>query len=336
LRKILFRVDGTSSTGLGHLMRCKQLSRLFAASGVEAVFVGRIDSQLTSRLVSDNKNLLRLDASLSELEIADKLKTELSLSDYSALVIDLAPQLIDDEMNAYSSLGLPIAVLDDHGAGAEKADLSISAIAYPGEIAADYHGADYIVLSPEIIAQEPSVFSPTVDRILIAMGGSDPFNISVKVLQDLISLDKEFELIVGPANQNLESLQSVARESSSRINIHSQVSDSQLPQIYRQCQLAIISFGISAYAMAYLQIPSIVVAHHQPGAVAAAAFEQAYQTCHFLGRHDQVQKGDYLAIASELIRNDSYRERLSLAGLKAVDGKGLQRVADLILTNLFR
>ena len=93
---------------------------------------------------------------------------------------------------------------------------------------------------------------------------------------------------------------------------------------------AVLSFGITAYGAASLGLPAVHIAHNQGGADAAYAFSRLYGCSVAIGRHDEIEAETLLEVVEGLIADPAVRAEMSRKGREAVDGKGLERVTDLL------
>lgn len=338
-KSILFRVDGGRQTGLGHVVRCLELASELNRRNIQSVFFSRSAPELVPVFAKHPIRVYYLGETAGEVTASKAIENHLLRSLAHGLVIDLAPDLKSGEMKAYRELGLPIAALDDHGAAEKHGDLVVNAIAHPDHLSRDnaerqttFNGAEYIILDPVFSGYTSNAERKNVDRILIAMGGADPHNITLKTLQalDKSSLKQEIHVLLGPVYKYRGAVEEIGKTSSKEIVIHQNLPGDQLPAFIDSFDIAIMSFGISVYAAAHLGVPSVLIAHNDDGARAAWAFTERYGCGIFLGRHDQVQSEEIVSSVERLIENSGMRKKMISRGKASVDGKGLIRVADLL------
>lgn len=336
-RTLLIRVDGGRSVGLGHLMRCLALCRALDKKGVDTVLLMRERQELQTLLAAEMRMVVALPPEGSEADAARMAREIRATLGGDALLVDLPVDLEEDEFDAFSAVGLPLVMFDDHGPAASKADVVINAIAHPDLLEEPrrqeglYRGAEYIILDPAYSNAGAASFNPKVRKILVAMGGSDPHGITPRALRALMPLSAEFELhaLVGPASAGAEQLRRDIDESADRVVIHEGVDN--LPGFLPGFDIAVISFGLTAYGAAALGLPAVHIGHDSDGAAAAEAFARLYGCSVALGRHDQISEADIVSTVKELIGNAARREEMAARGRAAVDGRGLERVVELVL-----
>ncbi len=95
-------------------------------------------------------------------------------------------------------------------------------------------------------------------RLLVTLGGSDPDNITAKVLTALRSIpDLTADIILGPANPHLADLESRIQNSESRIRLRQNPPD--LPDLMARADLAICAGGTTAWELSFLGVPMLVL-----------------------------------------------------------------------------
>ena len=333
---LLIRVDGGREVGLGHLMRCLELCRALELRAVETVLLSRERGELKSVLSREKRMVVALPHDCPEVEAAAFVADIRNTLGGDAVLIDLPDDLSQEEYEAYAALGRPLIVLDDQGPAAQKADLAINAIAHPDHLGDPprgdglHRGAQFIALDKAFRDAEPAAAGETVRKLLVAMGGSDPHGITERTLEALSALPQEIELhaLLGPAFKDQDSLRERIEKSGRPVELHQSVDG--LPQFLAGFDLAVLSFGITAYGAACLGLPAVHIAHNQGGADAAYAFSRLYGCSVALGKHDEVEPETLVEVVEGLIADPATRAEMSRKGREAVDGKGLERVTDLV------
>lgn len=335
-RTLLIRVDGGRRTGLGHMMRCLQLCRSLDDHGVDTMLLMRERSELRGILASETRTIVALPPDADEENAVAFAKDIISTLGGDALLIDLPCNLTEEEYSAFASTGLPLVLLDDHGPAAGKADAVINAIAHSDHLAATpgsdsiYIGAEYIIIDPAFARTEAAI-SPAVQRLLIAMGGSDPFGITPRVLRALLQLPNEIELnaLLGPAYADADGLRRDMEKSGRDVVLAQAVEN--MPEYVAGFDLAVLSFGITAYGAAALGVPSILIGHDDPGVAAARAFSELYGCAVSMGHQKDLDVERLFEEVEKLIADGERRLEMSRKGRAAVDGRGLERVTRIIL-----
>ena len=217
---LLIRADGNARIGTGHIMRCLALAQAWQCKGGKVVFA-MVDStpSIERRLSGEGMEFVRLDSSPGSL--ADATQT------INQALICQAPWIVADGyyfgatwQKEIKDAGSRLLIIDDF-AHAEHyyADLVLNQNLHADAnlYAPREHytrlllGTRYVQLRREFLDwRNWQREIPAVARhILITLGGSDPDNVTGKVIHALDFMqDVEAVVVVGGSNPNLDSLQS--------------------------------------------------------------------------------------------------------------------------------
>ena len=199
---IVFRVDGGRSVGVGHIVRCHWL-----ASAVRDNYGGPVSFYMNQ---DDVGIAIVQSRGWPVLQVA-KEQLGGSNDDPFITVIDLPGGVSSDAIRSLrerNPRGL-VVLMDGTCTGRIEADLVVSPIerfqepsAWQGFRGERYEGPAYAILDPAF-ARVPRRLPRTVSnpRILVCMGGSDPYGLTLQALRALDNMDEEFHVTVavGPA-----------------------------------------------------------------------------------------------------------------------------------------
>lgn len=162
-------------------------------------------------------------------------------------------------------------------------------------------------------------------RVVVTFGGSDPDNVSARVLQGLAGVREQLEILVlvGPANPHRASLELAAARCPHAVEMV--VDPSDMAARLAWGDLAVAAAGVTALELARVGTPhiSIVVADNQrPG---AAALEHC-GTVMNLGWQADVEPETIGHAVAELVHDAPRRAELSRRAGELVDGRGVLRV----------
>jgi spore coat polysaccharide biosynthesis protein SpsF len=188
-----------------------------------------------------------------------------------AIFFDVRDHTTRNELEALKELGTKIVVLDD----SSDRRLSADYVFYPpvpqvGKLNWDdfqgekYIGWEWVFLNKDFYNQEIVTDSShrfKKNSLLITMGGVDPFDLSYKILSLLKTAKFEYPvtLVLGSGYQGLvneEMLKSYA-------NIDLVRSPKNMKELMRQVDFGISAFGVTAYELAALSIPSLLICNGQ-------------------------------------------------------------------------
>jgi len=115
----------------------------------------------------------------------------------------------EDHARRVKLSGLKLITFDDHGTGAALSDLHVASMAFDDSEQALGHkvlrGVDYLILNPEISSRRR--LRRRMDRIVVSLGGSDTYGVTVKAAIMLKELGQPAVIHIGPAFAHREALQ---------------------------------------------------------------------------------------------------------------------------------
>lgn len=340
-KRLVFRVDAGQETGMGHLVRCLALASFLQEHYFCGIaFILKNNGDEASKIVEKKGfvvNSLPPDVSQND----ELLCLEKFIKEYrgNGIILDLTEKITTAHyVKKLKELNLPVICIDNNSEGSRLADVTIITGLHqkPGEEWKHYqgklfYGGEYLILRKELTKQYPK--SPnTIPHILIAMGGSDPRNLTMLVLSHLIPLftDLKISVMVGPFYPYYNDLRTFL----SNYPDISLYFDLENPAwLFSQASIAITSFGVTTYELAAFGVPAIVINptryHHQ---VAKKVMKYGFY----------INAGYYKELSGELIRNTveyllkekEAAAEMSKKGRQLLDGKGLERVAKIIMEEI--
>lgn len=197
-------------------------------------------------------------------------------------------------------------------------------------------GSPYVLLRSEFkswrnwIRKNPD----KADKILVTLGGSDPDNVTLKILGYLQSLTDEgieVVVVVGVSNFYNAALQAAAKQSPIPIQLVRNASN--MPELLAWADMAIISGGTTSYETAFMGLPSLIVI------IAANQIRVAEKLAEIgaavnLGWHHDLTWECIQKKVKDLRVNCKARDSMSRIGRQFVDGRGTTRVIRAMLGRL--
>lgn len=184
-------------------------------------------------------------------------------------------------------------------------------------------GLPYSVLASEFEKHhsQQREFPDQIQSLLITFGGTDPHNISLDLAKHIPNHFKT-TIIAGPGFQNLDALQKLGN-----VRIAQKVQD--MASMLAEHDAVFCSGGVTLHEAMCVGTPAFVinqVAHQEDKAKAA---EQAGAAIN-LG---QAKSWDANRLPEIFKLGKENLQGMSVAGKKFIDGKGLKRVVEAILSN---
>ncbi len=249
-----------------------------------------------------------------------------------------------DYQKAIRDSGLNLLFIDDYGhCDHYYAELILNQNIYAGP---EYYpsreintrlllGTKYILIRNEFLKYRTynREIPKTAQHILVTFGGSDPDNISGKMLAALEYIrkpDLEVIAVVGLNNQNYASLQSMAKNSQLSIRILKDARN--LPDLMAWADVAISAGGSTTYELAFMALPSLLypIAQNQVPIVDSFVKQSAAVDLRSCSIHDP---DSVAGIIYTIIVSSERRDALCRAMKNIVDGKGAFRVVRAMIGN---
>lgn len=339
------RADAGARIGTGHVMRCLALAQAWRSAGGRAVFIMAADAPvIESRLQSEGFMVEHISAEPGGAEDARKTCDIAGLNGADIIVVD-GYHFNSEYQALIKASGKCLLFVDDYGhADRYFADLVLNQNIYADEglywAREPYTrlllGSPFVLLRREFWPWRGwgRTVLPKACRVLITLGGSDPDNVTLKVIESLHSLvaeGLEAVAVVGGSNCHCDEIRLACE--SSPIHLRLVQNASNMPELMAWADVAISSAGTTSWELAFMGLPSlsIVLADNQVR-VAEKLSEAGVSTN--LGWHDRLSAealGDALAA---LLCDPLRRSSMAVAGRQMVDGLGPLRVVSSILEML--
>lgn len=168
-------------------------------------------------------------------------------------------------------------------------------------------------------------FSEPCQRLLITLGGSDPQQVTDKVIQALLPLpDIHARIIVGAVNPRLEALRALCAGTSGRMEVLSGVKD--MVPLMDWAQLAVSAGGTSVLELASRALPTLlIIAADNQEAICERLDEK--RIMFNAGWHHQISSDRLTSLIKALAHDGSRRATMAEHGRQMADGHGAIRVA---------
>ena len=237
-----------------------------------------------------------------------------------------------------------IVLMDGTCTGRIEADLVVSPIerlpdpsSWQGFRGQRYEGPAYAIVDPAF-GRVPRRSSSVVraPHILVSMGGSDPYGLTLQALRALDSMPDSMEepfhvtIAIGPAFLHEAELRTWL--AGARRQYESRREDSLL-NLMVNSDLALVSFGTTVYELAAAGLPAIALSITEDHAQAAEVFARGGSLMH-LGLFSTISAGQIQSAVRELLNGQELRLGMAQRGQALVDGKGAERVAKLLVARI--
>ncbi|HXJ01057.1 MAG TPA: NTP transferase domain-containing protein [Micropepsaceae bacterium] len=335
----LIRCDGGGMLGFGHVKRCLTLARalrdreglgvLFALNGeedaAETIRQGGFETIVLPRTSQTNAFMALVAAKKPDIVIADA-RTNLSR---------------DMLMRIRQTTGI-VAVIDD-GSDRRLAAThayyppvpQVETLSWKGTRTQVRVGWEWSLLGfdPARLPAKPAVRNAARPTIAVSMGGSDPLELTRLTARALAKITAPFRarFIIGPGFRNAPALSREIEAMSPAFEIVQGVND--LGAEFSRADLALVTFGVTAYELAALGVPALYLALSDDHALSASSFEKAGMGA-VLGLGRILRAEDIARGCWQLLQDEDRRRDMRAAGLTTIDGRAGNRIAEDLVNAL--
>jgi UDP-2,4-diacetamido-2,4,6-trideoxy-beta-L-altropyranose hydrolase len=355
--RVLMRLDSSLQIGTGHLMRCLTLADGLRRRGAQIAFACRaLEGSLAPMLESQGYAVHdvvrgdprpRIDALLPDWE-ADAAATARVARASRADWIAVDHYGLDarwEESVRRASAG--VMAVDDLANRRHACDVLLDQnyyrdgdTRYEGLVpagAVTLLGPRYALLRPDFESYRARGRSRAgeVRRILVFLGGTDPDNVTHKVvsaLQRVPAADLQVHVVVGGTNPHRHDIQSLCA-ADARFSYECQARD--MAALMAESDLAVGAGGATTWERCYLGLPAIVVATGE-NQVRTNEDIAALGVCRYLGRASELTIEEVAAAVEEVMADPgaiTTMSRKAMAIMGDEDALPTSRVVDALINH---
>lgn len=258
LKKLVFRADGNSQTGLGHLYRVFALIEMFDAY-FEIVLVTRTSSNI--EVIPKKYKTCLMPSGVTIENEPFWLHEQFNPS--SHMIIADGYQFGSHYQNQIKKLGFKLMYVDDLVEGKIHADIVVN---HAANINLSHYstikettfglGTDFAILRPLFL--EAALNDRLVDNItdiFVCFGGADTLDLSLKAVQALLQLPNQLSvhIVLGAAYQHSKMFE-LAKDQNN-ITLYTNLDELALYQLMKKCQAAIAPASTIVYELCAIKMP---------------------------------------------------------------------------------
>lgn len=335
--KLLVRADAGDRLGTGHVMRALALAQSWRRRGGEVRFAWRSGTPALARRLRDSGcELVAGEGEPGGAGDAAWLAAEARAWGATWVMLD-GYQFGTEYQEAIGGGPYRVLVADDYGhAERYRADLILNQNrhAAPALYAGRTPGAK-LLLGPRYALLREDFWRWIAWRrtprpageaaaVMVTLGGSDPDNITAKIVAALSGLPKvRVTAVVGGSNPHRERLQTLVAATGGKCELAVDVAD--LSALMAAADLAVAAGGTTAWELAFMQLPAALVVLADNQAAVAAALAADGLAVH-LGRGASLDPDALRGQVRALLADADRRAVMAARGRALVDGKGGTRV----------
>ncbi len=336
---ILFRADGSSKIGLGHLIRIKCLMDFL------------VKQNPTTRCVLATRQTPEMATIFAQTPHAIEQGDPSDDQNYSSWIENLAKTYKIDIFIGDVRDGLPISCIENLRrcgiftvAIDEPSDYrrAVDAVFYPpipqvqemdwtGFQGRIYSGWEYVLLREEFIDQKITAdFSQP--KLLLSFGGTDPEGLTSRCLELLqkLQFSGEVNVLVGPTFKYLQQLEISAKACTFKVSIYK--NPAKTADVFKNCDRGLISFGVTAYELAALSVPAVFLCRSSEHLQSAEIFVRSSKS-QTIGLFENLTEQSLKKALDDWLLNKKWLETSALK-CHSFKGDGLFHIAKVISRHL--
>ncbi|MDZ8065609.1 MAG: UDP-2,4-diacetamido-2,4,6-trideoxy-beta-L-altropyranose hydrolase [Nostoc sp. DedQUE08] len=345
--KLFIRVDASTQIGTGHVMRCLALAQAWQDAGGQVIFVMATEvPDLITRLKAERMEVIYLPIEIGSAEDAEEIAKMARHFDANWVVVD-GYHFGAKYQEIIKESELKLLFIDDYGHAKQyHADIVLNQNIHACEglyrnrqpYTKLLLGTSYSLLRREFWQWRGWQRSlPLIaKKLLVTLGGADPDNVTLKVIQGLQQVEiegLEAVVVVGGSNPHYEQLRSASQES--RFTIHLKRNVTDMSDLMSWADVAVTPGGSTCWELAFMGLPSVMVILADNQRAIAEKLE-AMGVVVNLGWHENVSAVEIAAAVTQLLITAERREKMTRCSQELVDGQGSSRVLCYLKDNFFQ
>jgi len=256
MNRIVFRVIGNQSVGMGHVYR--SLSLAHELTDCEVLFVTDSDSDKVVRTLTGGEYWTGTFPKDTLVRHIIELMPDLVVFDALNTDEETIKEIRDQEIKVLS--------FEDLGTGSKFTNLTINELYDEHKLEGDNYrwGNEFFFVRDEFLHAKPRKYQKHIDSILLTFGGVDQHDLSRRVYYAVRSVCKQrnisIHIVTGPGYSGYETLEDELLGIEGVTLTHA---TGAISGIMEESTLAITSNGRTVYELAHMNIPSIVISQHE-------------------------------------------------------------------------
>ncbi|MCG9729227.1 hypothetical protein L1D44_05130 [Shewanella sp. Isolate13] len=275
IQHVMFRCDASIQVGMGHIVRCICLANAFVEAGHRVTFVVNNDAIAMQALAGHGFDV-QLFEHIDYMQWCRQVIKQQCPDIFIGDIRDGLPVQAIAMMRQANILTVAIDEPSDYRLGCDllfyPPSPLVEALNWQGFNGTRYVGWDYLLVRGAFF--EPFIKPRNQARkVLVMMGGTDPQRLTLAVVERLRQLDSELSLhvVIKQSHPDYISL-SRQQQLSKNLTLYSNLAN--MAELMRQMDFAVITFGMSAYELAVLNIPACHICTQPDHHIASQSFAE--------------------------------------------------------------
>jgi UDP-2,4-diacetamido-2,4,6-trideoxy-beta-L-altropyranose hydrolase len=327
---LLIRADASSEIGTGHVMRCLALAQAWQDRGGDTLLAAvELPVEIEQRLHSEKVCVARLPE-VAGSPVDASVTASLACQHGAKWVVVDGEAFGAEFLEHLRRSGLRTLLIDDC---ASRKTIPADLIANPnfGATKELYSGINsgaklllgeqYILLRREFTSwKKQKRFTEKGNRLFVCLGGSDPDNRSLSIVEILRGVPGlRITVVAGPGYCHLEQLQELSSE-----DVRVLFDPRDVPALMDEADIAVIAAGGTLWELLYMRCAVASYARNEVQMRILKTLAQQGVVVE-LGWAQDLNKAKLASVVKELVSSRRRREEMGNAGREIIDGLGASR-----------
>ncbi len=324
-KRILIWTDGGKNIGMGHVMRSLSIAQSLQEFGLDVTFKVNQEEAVVETIIMAGFSVVTGEDEFQKLQM---------LRHFDGVIFDTKNE-ISEEVRYFKANGLKVIFIDKVTAAPGEPDCVI----IPSLINSTIKnlstkqknilaGLEYFPLNHHFIRARRIEKPPreTGLRVLVSMGGSDPNDLTMQTVRALKGMEGiTLTVVAGPSMRDASAVgQLIGKE---RL-IH-KADVKKMALLMNQTDIAFTAFGITLYELAFMGVPSLIIANYRNDKENMDAFGNRGAGIP-LGYYEDVKDNEISDSVALFLQNNDLLEKMAREGRALIDGNGAKRIARVI------
>lgn len=304
-------IEASHSKGMGHLFRMLNFTNYLKKQNEKFIFI--INNNGKTKGILKSKSILFEVVNLADVD--SDWENEIIVK-YNILYW-INDRLDTEEKHAQNikNEDIRLITLDDLGSGAKYCDINICGLFFKKnnlEGSKILKGTEYLILNDEIDKYKKR--RDRIDNILVTLGGSDTYGVTIKVLKLLKKYDIKATIHVGVSFAHFEELE---KELTSDYKVITYVSS--FMEEFSKYDLAITGGGVTPFEANASGLPCIIIAN-ELFEIPNGEFLDEIDSSKFIGHCDDINENVFIDLSKLDIKT------MSNNGLKSLNTMASEKI----------
>jgi len=340
-KNLIIRADASAEIGTGHFMRCLALAQAWKDAGGKVIFITSCQSEgLLQRLKEEGFGIHLLARPYPDADDWEQAKPVLVACPGAWVALD-GYHFDDVYQQRVKGLGHRLLVIDDMAHLKHYyADIVLNQNLHADQLRYSCEpytrlllGTKYVLLRREFLAWKDwkREIPEVARRVLVTLGGGDPENYTLKVIQALQKVEVaglEATVVIGASNPNVDVLEAATRQCPIPMRL---IRDAwNMPELMAGADVAISSAGSTIWELLVLGTPTmaLILADNQR---CVAEQVEDLGVGQSLGWARSISAESLAKAITLLLKDFDLRAKISKNARQIVDGQGVGCVTKTIL-----